>query len=38
MMIFRPSAAVYPKFTQKHCSTVECTVRRVEFEYRYGYG
>jgi hypothetical protein len=37
----RPSAAVYPKFTQKHCftlfCTVECTVRRVEFEYGYGY-
>jgi hypothetical protein len=38
----RPSALVYPKFTQKHCFaqffTVDCTVRRVKFEYEYGDG
>jgi hypothetical protein len=40
--LIRLSAVVYPKFTEKHCfalfCTVECTVRRVEFEYGYEYG
>jgi hypothetical protein len=38
----RPSATVYPKFTQKHYfalfCTVDYTVHRVEFEYGYGDG
>jgi hypothetical protein len=39
--LLRPTSAVHPKFTHKHCPalfyTIDCTVRRVEFEYGYKY-